>query len=63
MTVAPYAPARTRLIAALLAAAFCLVLGVVVLRELGAGPSIVLFALAAVALVDAVLTGRRSGRG
>jgi hypothetical protein len=36
MTVAPHAPARTRLLVALLAAVFCLVLGVAVLRELGA---------------------------
>jgi hypothetical protein len=62
MTVAPYAPARTRLLVALLAAAFCLVLGVAVLRELGAGASLVPFALAAVGLVDAAMTARRTAR-
>jgi hypothetical protein len=62
MTVAPYAPARTRLLVSLLAAAFCLALGIVVLRELGAGPSVVPFALAAVGLVDVVMTARRAGR-
>ena len=62
MTVAPSAPARTRLLVALLAAAFCLVLGVLVLRGLGALASVVPFALAAVALLDAVLTARRARR-
>jgi hypothetical protein len=63
MTVAPHAPARTRLLVALLAAVFCLVLGVAVLRELGGVAAVVPFTLAAVGLVDAALTARRaSGR-
>ena len=59
MTVAPYSSSTTRLAAVLACTLLSLVLGVVALRAYGVGPSLFLFALAAVGLVDLALLQRR----
>ena len=62
MTVSPATPPRRRLLVTLLVAALLVALGLVVLSELGAGASIVPFALAVVCLVDAEQVRRRAVR-
>ena len=62
MTAAPYSSSNLRLALALLGTATCLVFGVLTLRAFGVGPSLFLFALAAVGLVDLLVTARRRGR-
>ena len=59
MTAAPYSSLAVRLWSALGATVLCLVLGAVVLRAFGVGPSLFLFALAAVGVVDIVVSQRR----
>ena len=59
MTGAPYSPLNLRLVLALGGTVICLVLGVLVLRAFGFGPSVFLFALAVVGLVDVVVIQRR----
>jgi membrane protein implicated in regulation of membrane protease activity len=59
MTAGPYSPLNLRLVLALAGTVFCLVLGVLVLRAFGAGPSVFLFALAAIGVVDLVVIQRR----
>ena len=62
MTAAPYSPPTTRLAVVLGCTLLCLVLGVLALRAYGVGPSLFLFALAAVGLADLVLLqSRRRG--
>ena len=62
VTVAPQASPTRRLVLTALCAVGLLVFGVLVLRSFGVGPSIFLFALAAVCVVDAVQVQRRVGR-
>ena len=62
VTVAPQASPIRRLVLTALCAVGLLVFGVLVLRSFGVGPSIFLFALAAVCVVDAVQVQRRVGR-
>ena len=59
MTAAPYSSLNLRLALAVGGALVCLVFGVLVLRAFGVGPSLFLFALAAVGVVDAVVVQRR----
>jgi membrane protein implicated in regulation of membrane protease activity len=59
MTAGPYSPLNLRLVLAVAGTLFCLVLGVLVLRAFGVGPSVFLFALAAVGVVDLVVIQRR----
>ena len=59
MTAAPYSPPIARLAAVLGCTLLCLVLGVLALRAYGVGPSLFLFALAGVGLVDLVVLQRR----
>jgi hypothetical protein len=58
MTVAPYRPPVARLAAVLACTLLCLVLGVLALVAFGAGPSLFLFVLAAVGLLDLALLQR-----
>ena len=62
MTVAPHRSPARRLVLTGLCAALLLALGVVALRAYGIGASLFLFALAAVAVVDAVQVQRRHVR-
>ena len=59
MTAAPNSPLNLRLALALGGTLVCLVIGVLTLRAFGVGPSVFLFALAAVGLVDVVVIQRR----
>ncbi len=59
MTVAPYRPSAARLAAVLACTLLCAALGVLALAAYGAGPSLFLFALAVVGLVDLALLQRR----
>lgn len=59
MTLAPHRSLPVRLGAVALAVALCLALGVLTMQSAGIGPALFLFALAAVGLVDLVLTLRR----
>ena len=64
MTVAPHSPLNLRLLLAGFGTLICLVFGVLTLRAFGVGPSLFLFALAAVGVVDlVVLQRRRAQRG
>ncbi len=62
VTVAPHASPTRRLVLTALCAVGFLVFGVLVLQSFGVGPSIFLFALAAVCVVDAVQVQRRVAR-
>ena len=59
MTAAPNSPLNLRLALASFGTVTCLVFGVLTLRAFGVGPSLFLFALAAVGLVDLVVILRR----
>jgi hypothetical protein len=59
MTAAPHSPLNLRLVLALLGTLFCLGFGVLTLRAFGVGPSLFLFALALVGVVDLVVIQRR----
>ena len=59
MTAAPHSPLNLRLALALFGTVTCLVFGVLTLRAFGVGPSLFLFALAAVGVVDLVVIQRR----
>lgn len=59
MTLAPNSPLNLRLALAGFGTVVCLVLGVLTLRAFGVGPSIFLFALAAVGVVDLVVIQKR----
>lgn len=59
MTGAPHSPLNLRLALALFGTAVCLLFGVLTLRAFGVGPSLFLFALAAVGVVDLVVIQRR----
>ena len=59
MTLSPATPPHRRIAVTVLVAALLVGLGLMVLAEFGVGPSIVPFALAAVALVDAEQVRRR----
>ena len=59
MTLAPTRPPAVRLAVTLGCAVLFLVLGVLAADRYGIGPSLFLFALAAVCLVDVVLVQRR----
>lgn len=59
MTLAPHRPLGLRLAAVAAAVVLCLLLGVMTVLSAGVGPALFLFALAAVGLVDMVLTLRR----
>ena len=60
MTVAAHRSPAVRLAASVLAMLVCLVVGILTLLAFGVGAAFFLFALAAVAAVDAGLTVRRS---
>jgi len=62
VTIAPQASPTRRLVLTVLCAAAFLVVGVLVLQSIGVGASILLFALAAICLVDAVQLQRRAAR-
>ena len=59
MTAAPYSPFNLRLALAALGTLVCLVFGVLAWRVFGVGPSVFLFALAAVGIVDLFVIQRR----
>lgn len=59
MTAAPHSPLNLRLALAGFGTLVCLVFGVLVWRAFGIGPSVFLFALAAVGIVDLVVIQRR----
>ncbi len=59
MTAAPNSPLNLRLALAAGGTLVCLVIGVLTLRAFGVGPSVFLFALAAVGIVDIVVIQRR----
>ena len=59
MTAATHHPLPLRLLLVGLATLTCLVFGVLTLRRFGVGPSLFLFALAAVGVVDLIATVRR----
>ena len=61
MTLAPHGPPNLRFVLALLAIAVCVGFGVLTLLTFGVGPSLFLFALAAVGVVDLVVLSRRRG--
>ncbi len=67
MTFSPSTPPHRRIFVTVLIAALLVGLGLMALDEFGVGPSIVPFALAAVALIDAEQVRRRwvrqSGQG
>ncbi len=62
MTAAPYASPTRRIVVTAAMSALFLVLGVLALREYGAGPALFLFALALVGVVDLVQVVRRDAR-
>ncbi len=62
MTVAPHASPARRLVLTAACAVLLLVLGVLAQREDGLGAALVLYALAVVAVVDAVQVQRRHAR-
>lgn len=62
MTVAPHRSPARRLALTAGCAVLLLVLGVLAQREYGLGPALFLYALAAVAAVDAVQVQRRAAR-
>ena len=59
MTAAPHSPLNLRLALAAGGTLVCLLIGVLTLRAFGVGPSVFLFALAAVGIVDIVVIQRR----
>lgn len=59
MTAAPHSPLNLRLALAAFGTIVCLAFGILVWRAFGVGPSIFLFALAAVGAVDLVVVQRR----
>ena len=62
MTAAPYASPTRHLVVTGLVSALLVLLGVLALVEYGAGPSLFLFALAAVGAVDMAQVLRRDAR-
>jgi hypothetical protein len=62
MTAAPHASPGRRIVVTAALSALLLVLGVLALREYGAGAALFLFALGAVGLVDLVQVVRREQR-
>jgi hypothetical protein len=65
MTAAPYASPTRRIAVSGLLSGLVLLLGVLALREYGAGPALFLFALAAVGALDVVqaVRGQKRRRG
>ena len=59
MTAAPHSPLNLRLALAAFGTLICLAFGILVWRAFGVGPSLFLFALAAVGVVDLVVIQRR----
>ena len=59
MTAAPHSPLNLRLALALFGTVVSLLFGVLTLRAFGVGPSLFLFALAVVGIVDLVVIQRR----
>ena len=59
MTAAPHSPLNLRLALAAFGTVISLVFGVLTWRAFGVGPSLFLFALAAVGIVDLVVIQRR----
>ncbi len=59
VTFSPATPPHRRIVVTVLIAALLVALGLMALDELGVGPSIVPFVLAAIALVDAEQVRRR----
>ena len=62
VTIAPQASPTRRLVLTALCAVGFLVFGVLVVQSFGVGPSIFLFVLSAVCVVDAVQVQRRTAR-